>query len=119
MQAVVALSREARSPESQMTDRDPAQESLLSARDPCPSRRALLLASLAALPFGLAAGRVRAAKLDPSETIITLPEAIRWTPWSGAPPHSAEMATLYGNLDAPGPYLVLMKWYPGYMSAPH
>ena len=29
------------------------------------------------------------------------------------------MATLYGGLDKPGPYLVLMKWYPGYMSAPH
>jgi hypothetical protein len=39
--------------------------------------------------------------------------------WSGAPPHSGEMATLYGGLDKPGPYLVLMKWYPGYMSAPH
>src|SRR5262249_29600718 len=26
---------------------------------------------------------------------------------------------LYGGLDQPGPYLVLMKWYPGYMSAPH
>jgi hypothetical protein len=25
------------------------------------------------------------------------------------------MATLYGGLDEPGPYLVLMKWYPGYM----
>ena len=35
------------------------------------------------------------------------------------PPHSGEMATLYGGLDQPGPYLVLMKWYPGYMSAPH
>jgi hypothetical protein len=29
------------------------------------------------------------------------------------------MATLYGGLDKTGPYLVLMKWYPGYMSAPH
>ena len=29
------------------------------------------------------------------------------------------MATLYGGLDRPGPYLVLMKRYPGYMSAPH
>ena len=29
------------------------------------------------------------------------------------------MATLYGGLDKPGQYLVLMKWYPGYMSAPH
>jgi hypothetical protein len=35
------------------------------------------------------------------------------------PPNSAQMATLYGGLDRPGPYVVLMKWYPGYMSAPH
>jgi hypothetical protein len=38
---------------------------------------------------------------------------------NGFPSHSGEMATLYGGLDKPGPYLVLMKWYPGYMSAPH
>jgi hypothetical protein len=43
-----------------------------------------------------------------------------WNGWiDGFPPHSGEMATLYGGLDKPGPYLVLMKWYPGYMSAPH
>ena len=24
------------------------------------------------------------------------------------------MATLYGSLDKPGPYVVLMKWYPGF-----
>jgi hypothetical protein len=29
------------------------------------------------------------------------------------------MATLFGGLDKPGEYVVLMKWYPGYMSAPH
>jgi len=29
------------------------------------------------------------------------------------------MAPLYGGLDQSGPYVVLMKWYPGYMSAPH
>jgi hypothetical protein len=29
------------------------------------------------------------------------------------------MARLYGDLDQPGPYLVLMKWNPGYFSAPH
>jgi hypothetical protein len=40
-------------------------------------------------------------------------------PWTGAPAHSGEVATLYGGLDTPGPYVVLMKWYPGYMSAPH
>jgi hypothetical protein len=29
------------------------------------------------------------------------------------------MATLSGGLNRPGPYVVLMKWYPGYFSAPH
>jgi len=61
----------------------------------------------------------QASKINPSETAITLPDEIRWVAWSGLPPHSGEMATLYGGLDKPGPYLVLMKWYPGYMSAPH
>src|SRR6266849_10686102 len=38
----------------------------------------------------------------------------------GADFHSraAEMAILYGGLDDPGPYVVLMKWYMGYASAP-
>src|SRR5207245_10421849 len=31
----------------------------------------------------------------------------------------ARMATLFGGLDKPGEYVVLMRWYPGYMSAPH
>jgi hypothetical protein len=29
------------------------------------------------------------------------------------------MAQLYGDLNKPGPYLVLMKWNPGWFSAPH
>jgi hypothetical protein len=29
------------------------------------------------------------------------------------------MAVLFGGLDKPGPYVVFMRWYPGYMSAPH
>ncbi len=35
------------------------------------------------------------------------------------PAGSGEMAKLYGDLDRPGPYLVLMKWNPGWFSAPH
>jgi hypothetical protein len=72
---------------------------------------------LAALP--LSGEFARAAKIDPNQTAITLPEAINWITWGGLPPHAAEMAMLFGGLDKPGPYLVLMKWYPGYMSAPH
>lgn len=83
-----------------------------------PGRRRLLLAPLiAALPLGLSARR--AAAIDPAETQVTLPDQIKWTPWTAGPPRSAEMATLFGGLDKPGDYVVLMKWYPGYMSAPH
>src|SRR5437870_461302 len=82
------------------------------------SRRRVLLASLlAALPLGLSAARAEA--INPSETQVILPDQIKWTAWTNGPPHSAEMATLFGGLDKPGEYVVLMKWYPGFMSAPH
>lgn len=82
------------------------------------SRRGVLLAPLlAALPLGFVSAPAQA--LNPAETQITLPNQYKWTAWTGGPPHSAEMATLYGGLDTPGPYVVLMRWYPGYMSAPH
>jgi hypothetical protein len=86
----------------------------------CPMRRGLLLAPfLAALPFELLGETARAGQINPAETAITPSDAIKWSAWSGGPPHSGEVATLYGGLDRPGPYLVLMKWNPGYMSAPH
>ena len=88
--------------------------------DVCLSRRALLLGILAGGLQLAASGTIaRANAIDLSETQVTLPDAIKWTTWTGAPPHGGEMATLYGSLDKTGPYLVLMKWYPGYMSAPH
>jgi hypothetical protein len=82
-------------------------------------RRLLLTPLFAALPFALSTTEADASKLNPAETQITLPDQIEWAPWSGGPSHSGEVATLYGGLDRPGPYVVLMKWYPGYMSAPH
>jgi hypothetical protein len=86
----------------------------------CLTRRGFLLGSLfAAFSLGMAGSAAQAGKINPSETAITLPDAIKWVAWSGLPPRSGEMATLYGGLDKPGPYLVLMKWHPGYYSAPH
>jgi hypothetical protein len=83
------------------------------------TRRNLVLAPLlGALP--LLATAANAGKINPSETLVTVPDAIEWSSWiQGFPPHSGQMATLYGGLDKPGPYVVYMKWYPGYMSAPH
>jgi hypothetical protein len=96
-----------------MTDRTLPQDNVL-----LPGRRQLLLASLlSALPLGLSS--VRAKALNPAETQVTLPDQLKWTAWSAGPPRSAEMATLFGALDSPGEYVVLMKWHPGYMSAPH
>jgi hypothetical protein len=71
------------------------------------------------LPFAFSGRRAEASPIDPKETVVVLPKDIKWTAWSGLPAHSAEMATLSGGLDQEGPYVVLMKWYPGYMSAPH
>jgi hypothetical protein len=93
---------------------------LVASPDVCATRRRVLLAPLlAAVPFIVAGTAAQAGKIDPSQTAITLPDAVQWVPWSGLPPHSGEMATLYGGLDKPGPYLVLMNWYTGYASAPH
>ncbi len=84
---------------------------------PATRRRILLVPLLATLPLWLSAGQADALNL--SETQIMLSDQIKWTAWPAGPPHGAEMATLFGGLDKPGEYVVLMKWYPGYMSAPH
>ena len=79
-------------------------------------RRSFLVASLAPAIAPLTA---KASDLDPKQTFV-LPESdITFVPWTGASLGSGEMAMLYGDFNCPGPYLVLMKWYPGYMSAPH
>ncbi|MEA2741461.1 MAG: hypothetical protein QOH05_4768 [Acetobacteraceae bacterium] len=82
-------------------------------------RRELLLAPLlAALPLALS-DTARAEPLNPAQTMITMPEQIAWKARSHWPENSAATVTLAGNLNQPGLYYMLMKWYPGYMSAPH
>jgi hypothetical protein len=76
-------------------------------------------ALLAALPLAALRGAARASTRDPSETQITLTPSIKFDSWTGLPPHTGEMATLYGGLNEPEPYLVLMKWNPAYFSAPN
>ena len=83
------------------------------------SRRGLLLAPLlAALPASLLSGPAQA--IDPNETQVMLPDQYQWKPaLPGAPPRSVETVPVFGATDKPGQYAVLIKWYPGYMSAPH
>ena len=69
--------------------------------DACSSRREFLAATLlAALPLALGGTQARAGRINPAETAITLPDEIKWSDWSGGPPHSGEMATLYGGLNS-------------------
>ncbi len=52
-------------------------------------------------------------------TTVVLPDRIDWRTPDGAPARSYEQAFLHGGPDAPGPYLALIRWHPGFMSAPH
>jgi hypothetical protein len=83
------------------------------------SRRGVMLAPLiAALPASLLSDPAQA--IDPNETQVTLPDQFHWKPGlPGAPAYSVETVPVFGATDQPGPYVVLIKWHPGYMSAPH
>jgi hypothetical protein len=84
-----------------------------------PSRRDLLLTPLlAALPLALA-GRPAQAAIDPSITIIQQADQIPWEVALDRPRNIVEYAFLWGNPSQPGPYLSLVRWHPGFMSAPH
>jgi hypothetical protein len=82
------------------------------------SRRDALMASLFALPFALAArAEGDASPIDPTQTMITLPDKIVWrSGQAGVPSESVQSAALFGSTEAPGLYYQLVKWFPGYMS---
>jgi hypothetical protein len=86
--------------------------------EPYATRRDLLLTSpLAALPFrpmGAAA-----SPLDPAQTFIMLPDALQCETQPSFPQGSADICRLAGDSTALGLYYVLIRWHPGYMSAPH
>ena len=49
-----------------------------------------------------------------------LPDQYQWKPGlPGAPAQSVETVPVFGATDKPGLYVVLIKWHPGFMSAPH
>jgi hypothetical protein len=82
-------------------------------------RRDLLLAPLlAALPMALAA-RAQAEVLNPAETMITPADKLVWQTRPSWPHDSVASVDLFGNINQPGIYYTLIRWYPGYMSAPH
>ncbi|WP_122153638.1 cupin domain-containing protein [Paraburkholderia sp.] len=82
------------------------------------SRRELL-AMLGGIAPLLLTGGVEASPIDTNQTMYTLPADIKFTPQDGAPPQSVESAFLYSHPSKQGIYYALLRWYPGYMSAPH
>jgi hypothetical protein len=80
------------------------------------SRRDLFLAPLLMAFIGKDA---MAAGVDPAMTIIQQQDQIEWAPALDRPKGTAEYANLLSKPSEPGPYFTLVKWYPGFMSAPH
>jgi hypothetical protein len=82
-------------------------------------RQLLRLLLMAPLLSAFSTTTAEASPINPSETFVLQPAQIQFKPWQGLPSASGEMAVLYGDLNKPGPYLVMMKWNPGWFSAPH
>ena len=84
------------------------------------NRRDLLIAPLlAAIPTALLGDHADASPVDPAKTFTKLPDQITWEKARNRPPKTVEQALLWGKSSEPGLYYYLVKWYPGYMSAPH
>jgi hypothetical protein len=82
------------------------------------SRRDVLLTSLlAALPLGVTSAS--ASPLNPGQTLITPPDQLQWTTEASFPKDSVDSCPLIGATNQTGLYYTLVRWHPGYMSAPH
>ena len=81
-------------------------------------RQVLLAPLLASLPLALAA-EARGEPLNPAQTMITMPDQLVWDTRPNWPRDSVASVNLIGEITRPGLYYTLIKWFPGYMSAPH
>ena len=82
-------------------------------------RRDVMVAALAsALPIGFAANAA-ASPLNPGQTIIRLPGQLQWKPNPAFSEPSVENCQLTGDVTRAGLYYTLVRWWPGFMSAPH
>ncbi|WP_216856392.1 hypothetical protein [Acidisphaera sp. S103] len=82
-------------------------------------RRDLMLATLlASVPAGLLE-TAQASPLNPQQTIIRPPGELKWKANPAYPEPSVENCPLTGDTTQPGLYYGLVRWWPGFMSAPH
>ena len=71
---------------------------------------------LAGALFAFSALSVGAADINREWVDFTPPADIRWVK---NPNGSNESAVLFGDPSKPGPYVMRLKWNPGFMSRPH
>jgi hypothetical protein len=64
-------------------------------------------------------GTAAASPLNPEQTIIRLPEQLQWKSNAAFPEPSVDNCLLAGDPNQPGLYYTLVRWWPGFMSAPH
>jgi hypothetical protein len=82
-------------------------------------RRDVMLAALmSALPIGLT-DSAAASPLNPAQTIIRPPGELQWKSSPAFRESSVDSCPLTGNVTEPGLYYILVRWWPGFMSAPH
>jgi hypothetical protein len=82
-------------------------------------RRDVMLAALmSSIPVGLA-GTAAASPLNPAQTIIRPPDDLTWKSNAAYPEPSVDNCILTGNPTESGLYYTLVRWWPGFMSAPH
>jgi hypothetical protein len=83
-----------------------------------PRRDMMLAALLSSLPAGLL-DTAEASPLNPAQTIIRPPNQLQWKPNPAFSEPSVDGCILTGNINEPGLYYTLVRWWPGFMSAPH
>jgi hypothetical protein len=82
-------------------------------------RRDLMLTALvSSLPVGFLESAA-ASPLNPQQTIIRPPAGLTWKANQAYPEPSVDNCPLTGDPTKPGLYYNLVRWWPGFMSAPH
>jgi hypothetical protein len=81
-------------------------------------RDVMLAAIVSSLPVSFAENAA-ASPLNPAQTIIRPPGDLHWKSNPAFPEPSVDNCLLTGDPTHPGLYYTLVRWWPGFMSAPH
>jgi hypothetical protein len=81
-------------------------------------REILLTALVSALPTELVE-TASATPLNPEQTVIRLLGQLQWKSNQAFSEPSVDNCPLVGDSTKPGLYYTLVRWWPGFMSAPH